>query len=216
VLRPPQRVRIAAALLVLVGSAACARSVEGASVAAPASELPASAEELEAYVVPSVASGLPRLPDQQLSPPAGAKTLEDVASYAPDPGKERGVLEDYGYRYGWERIWGHDGGPMTSLFVDQFETRQGAAEYAEDLATNEAEHYHGMLSRHPPDLPGGCRMLTVAEPRPGAGLTGPTVFAWCGHGVFSVGVTSMASSVDAASDEVRAVLRAQLDRLPPS
>jgi hypothetical protein len=201
-------------LLPLLGTAGCASPVEEAPAAAVAADLPASAEELEAYVVPSVPSGLPRLPDAQLSPPAGAQTLEDVASYAPDPGHERGVLEDYGYRFGWERIWGHDGGPMTSVFVDQFETSDGAAQYASDLAANEAEHYDEELSAHAPHLPGGCRMLTVAEPRPSAGLTDPSVFAWCGHGVFSVGVTSVASSVEAAIDEVRAVLGAQLERLP--
>jgi hypothetical protein len=54
----------------------------------------------------------------------------------------------------------------------------------------------------------------VADPHEGEELTGPTVFAWCGHGVFSVGVTSMAASADEAAAEVRAVLLAQLDRLP--
>jgi hypothetical protein len=200
-------------LAVVPGCAGCDPSVEtSASTPSPFPDLPDSPEELEPLVVLSVPSGLPRLPDQQLSPPAGPKELDDVASYAPDPAEERGVLEDYGYRYGWERFWGQDGGPVTSVFVDQFETPAGAAEYAEDLAVNDAEKYSGMLRRRPAHLPDGCRTLTVAEPRDG--LTGPAVFGWCGHGVFSVGVTSVAASVDAATEEMLEVLREQLDRLP--
>jgi hypothetical protein len=201
------------ALLLLVATG-CASPVEGVPTAESAPAVPSSAEELESHVVPSVPSGLPRLPDEQLSPPAGAKSLDDVASYAPDPGHERGVLEDYGYRFGWERVWGRDGGPMTSVFVDQFETPEGAAAYSADLAENDADRFRGMLSLQSSELPRGCHMLTVAEPGADPDLTGPTVFAWCGHGVFSVGVTSVASSVEAASDEVRAVLQEQIDRLP--
>jgi hypothetical protein len=211
--RSSHRARVA--VLVLLGVVTgCAQSVEGVPAAESAPAAPSRAEELESYVVPSVPSGLPRLPDEKLSPPAGAKSLDDVASYAPDPSHERGVLEDYGYRFGWERVWGHARGPMTSVFVDQFETPEGASAYAEDLAANDADRFRGMLSLQPPELPEGCRMLTVAEPRAGTGLTGPTVFAWCGHGMYSVGVTSVASSVEAASAEVRAVLREQIDRLP--
>ena len=53
------------------------------------------------------------------------------------------------------------------------------------------------------------------RPEPDVELSGPAAFAWCGHGVFSVSVTSVADSVDAAEEEVRAVLAEQLDRLPP-
>ena len=222
--RLPRRALAVAALplLLAVGLVGCARSVDGVASATPPSsrspsaDLPQSADELEPLVVPSVPSGLPRLPDQELSPPAGAKSLDDVASYAPDPGRESGVLEGYGYRFGWERFWGHSRGPTTSVFVDQFESSEGAAAYAVDLAANEAERYNGMLRQHPAQLPDGCRELTVAEPDYGDELTGPSVFAWCGRGVFSVGVTSVAASVEAAKREVRAVLADQLDRLPPS
>jgi hypothetical protein len=214
--RSPHPARGAAALLLAIvpGVAGCGQPVTSTPRAASTADLPDGPEELERLVVTTVPSGLPRLPDQKLSPPAGEKSLDDVASYAPDPHQERGVLEDYGYRYGWERFWGHDGGPVTSVFVDQFETPDGAAEYAEDLASNDADAYSGMLRRRPAHLPDGCRTLTVAEPAEGDGLTGPAVFAWCGHGVFSVGVTSVASSVEAATEEVRGVVRAQLDRLP--
>jgi len=184
-------------------------------VAAPAPSLPARAAELEDLLVEEVPSGLPRLPDEQVRPPAGEKTLEDVAGYADDPAHERAVLEDYGYRFGWERFWGEGSGPVTGVFVDQFESRAGAGAYAEDLARNDAEHYRGMLREEPPDLPGGCRALTVEDMEPDVGLNGPAAFAWCGHGVFSVSVTSVADSVDAAEEEVRAVLAEQLDRLPP-
>jgi hypothetical protein len=125
------------------------------------------------------------------------------------------VLEDYGYRHGWERFWGYGSAPMTGVFVDQFTTRAGAGAYAQDLARNEAEHYDGVLDEHPHDLPGGCRLLTVENPRDGAELTGPTAFVCCSHGRFSVAVTAVAGSIGAAEDEVRAVLAEQLERLPP-
>jgi hypothetical protein len=201
------------------GLGGCTPAAERATAApssAPATDLPGSRAELEPLIVSSVPSGLPRLPDRRLSPPAGPKSLDDVASYAPDPARERQVLGDYGYRWGWERFWGRDGGPMTSVFVDQFQTRRGAAEYAADLAANDAELYRGTLRPQPPHMPGGCRTLTVPSPRPGDELTGPTVFAWCQHGDFSVAVTSVAASVRAASAEVRGVLLAQLSRLPGS
>ena len=95
---------------------------------------------------------------------------------------------------------------MTGVFVDQFESRAGAGAYAEDLARNDAEHYRGMLREDPPDLPGGCRLLTVDDAEPDVGLSGPAAFVWCGHGAFSVAVTAVADSVDAAEEEVRAVL----------
>ena len=129
--------------------------------------VPASAEELGELVVTAVPSGLPRLPDDELDPPAGPKDVHDVAAYADDPAREREVLEDYGYRFGWERFWGEGPTSMTGVFVDQFETRAGAGAYAEDLARNDAEHYGGVLDENPPDLPGGCWMLTVDEPAAG-------------------------------------------------
>jgi hypothetical protein len=195
--------------------AGCTRAVDGVPGRGPEASLPRSAEELEPLIVDEVPSGLPRLPDDELHPPAGAKRAEDVASYAEDPARERAVLEDYGYRYGWERFWGNGSVPMTGVFVDRFDSRAGAGIYAEDLARNDAEHYDGELDEHPPDLPGGCRLLTVEEPAPDSGLTGPAAFVWCGHGVFSVAVTAVAGSVEDAEDEVRAVLAGQLDRLPP-
>jgi hypothetical protein len=125
-------------------------------------------------------------------------------------------LEHYGYRQGWERFWGSgSGGPMTGVFVDQFSSRAGAVAYAEDLARNDAEHYDGVLHDNPPDLPGGCRMLTVDDAEAQAALGGPAALAWCGHGPFSVAVTAVAASMDAAREEVLAVVDEQLDRLPP-
>jgi hypothetical protein len=210
--RLPHRVRAAAGALLLLVLAGCARPVEGTATTARGPVLPASAAELEPLIVTTVPSGLPRLPDASVSPPAGPKSLDDVSSYAADPSREREVLVEYGYRFGWERFWGHSRGPMTSVFVDQFRTRAGAATYATDLAHNDAERYRASVRGDPPHLPGGCRLLEVAEPR--AGLTGPAVFAWCGHGVFSVGVTAVADTIEAAADEVPDVLLAQLDRLP--
>ena len=202
--------------LAVLGLAACTRAVEGVATPAPAAPTPASAAELEALVVTAVPSDLPRLPDDELVPPAGEKRVEDVAEYAEDPGREREVLEQYGYRYGWERFWGTAGsGPMTGVFVDQFDHRAGAAAYAADLARNDAEHYRGILTENAPDLPGGCHLLTVEDAGPGGRLTGPAALAWCGHGVFSVSVTAVGDSLDAAEEEVRAVLDEQLDRLPP-
>jgi hypothetical protein len=194
---------------------ACTRAVDGVAAAAPVDSLPTSAEELEPLIVTGLPSGLLRLPDEELTPPAGAKRVEDVAGYAEDPVRERDILEDYGYRFGWERFWGNGTAPMTGVFVDQFDTRAGAGAYAADLAHNDADHYDGELDEQPHDLPGGCRLLTVEDPRPDSGLTGPAALAWCGHGVFSVGVTAVAASVDFAEDEVRAVMAEQLERLPP-
>jgi hypothetical protein len=218
--RPPLRRRLRHAVLTALLCAlplagGCGRTVEGAATASPAGPTPTSPEELEPLVVTSVASGLPRLPDDELSPPAGEKRVDDVAAYSGDPVHERAVLAGYGFRYGWERFWGSGtgSGPVTSVFVDQFEDRAGAGAYARDLAGNDAEYYRGMLRDDAPGLPGGCRLLTVDEP--GEALSGPAAFAWCVHGVFSVSVTSMATSPSAAEAEVRAVLAAQLDRLPP-
>jgi hypothetical protein len=188
--------------------------VAGEASAAPGASAPERPEELERLVVTEVPSGLPRVPDDALSPAAGEKWVADVAAYAEDPAHEREVLAGYGFRFGWERFWGAgDGsGPVTSVFVYQFTDRAGASAYARDLAGNDAESYRGMLREGPPQLPGGCSLVTVDQPQ---GLPGPTASAWCGHGVFSVAVTSVADSPSAAVREVTAVLRAQLALLPP-
>jgi hypothetical protein len=190
------------------------RLVTGEASAAPGTSAPERPEELEGLLVTEVPSGLPRVPDDALSPPAGEKWVADVAAYADDPDHEREVLAGYGFRFGWERFWGAgDGsGPVTSVFVYQFTDRAGASAYARDLAGNDAESYRGMLRDEPSQLPGGCHLVTVDEPE---GLPGPAASAWCGHGVFSVSVTSVADSPSAAVREVTAVLRAQLALLPP-
>jgi hypothetical protein len=216
---PPWPARRAAALLLAFLPATlsgCTRAAEGTAEAAQADATPATPDELEEMVVPHVPSGLPRVADDHLSPPAGAKTAEDVAGYAEDPHRERAVLEEYGYRYGWERYWGSGSGPLTSVFIDQFADRAGAVAYAEDLALNDAALYGGMLREDPPHLPGGCRLLVLEEGAPAAGLAWPSVFAWCAHGVFSVAVTVFAGTVEAAGEELRSVMADQLDRLPPS
>jgi hypothetical protein len=217
--RSSQHVR-AAVLLVLLpclpATVGCARAVDGVPTGVTGDAFPESADELGALVVTEVPSGLPRLPDAELDPPAGAKAVDDIADYSEDPARERDVLEQYGYRQGWERFWGSgSGGPMTGVFVDQFSSRAGAVAYAEDLARNDAEHYDGVLHDNPPDLPGGCRMLTVYDAEAQAALGGPAALAWCGHGPFSVAVTAVAASMDAAREEVLAVVDEQLDRLPP-
>ena len=217
--RSSQHVR-AAVLLVLLPclptTVGCARAVDGVPTGVTGDAFPESADELGALVVTEVPSGLPRLPDAELDPPAGAKAVDDIADYSEDPARERDVLEHYGYRQGWERFWGSgSGGPMTGVFVDQFSSRAGAVAYAEDLARNDAEHYDGVLHDNPPDLPGGCRMLTVDDAEAQAALGGPAALAWCGHGPFSVAVTAVAASMDAAREEVLAVVDEQLDRLPP-
>ena len=204
---------LAAGLLVLPG---CGRAVDGVPTAAPPTNRPETPAELERLLVTEVPSGLPRLPDDEVHPPAGHKRLEDVAGYAPDPVRELGILKGYGYRFGWERFWGREHGPITGVFVDQFEQRAGAGAYAEDLARNDTELYRGVLSEDPPELPGNCRLLTVDTPEPDTGLTGPTAFAGCWHGVFSVSVTAVAETSEDAVREVGAVLDAQLALLPPA
>jgi hypothetical protein len=193
----------------------CTRAVDGVPSVGPAPAMPDSADELGELVVEDVPSGLPRLPDDELQPRAGAKEIDDIADYSPDPDRERDVLEGYGYRYGWERFWGTGSVPVTGVFVDQFDSRAGAGAYADDLARNDADRYDGVLHENPPELPGGCRLLTVEESGDAAGLGGPAALAWCGHGSFSVSVTSVAPTLSAAEAEVRAVIEEQLDRLPP-
>jgi hypothetical protein len=180
--------------------------------AAPAT--PSSAAALAALVVPEVPSGLPRVPDAAISPPAGEKTLDDIAAYASDQAAERKVLRDYGFRYGWERFWGTGTDPVTSVFVEQFTAPAGAAAFSADLARNDADHYRAVLHEDPAGWPEGCRLLTVAAAQPDVGLPGPAAFAWCADGVFSVAVTSVAGSADAARDEVAALVSTQLARLP--
>ena len=210
---PAGRTVLLLVLPVLLPVSGCARPVDGVPAAAPASTTPAPVEELGKLVVTEVPSGLPRMSDEDLTPPAGAKRVEDIAGYSDDPARERAVLRDYGYRYGWERFWGSPAGPVTGVLVDRFDSRAGAGAYAEDLAHNEAEHYRGMLSENPAGLPGGCWLLTVEDPDPEK-LHGPAAMAWCVRGVFSVSATAVAGSVDAAEDEVHAVLTAQLEVLP--
>jgi hypothetical protein len=215
--RPSPNLRAAvllAALICLPTTAGCARTVAGTPTAATVHALPRSADELGRLVVTEVASGLPRLPDDKVQPPAGAKSVDDIADYSDDPEHEHGVLEQYGYRYGWERFWGTGSGPMTAVFVDQFDDRAGAGAYARDLARNDAAQYDAVVHENPSELPGGCRMLTVDGSDGQAALGGPGAMAWCEHGPFSVSVTAVADSLRAAEREVRAVVRAQLDRLP--
>ena len=200
-------------LPVLLPTSACARPVDGMPVAASVPSGDPPAEELGKLIVTEVPSGLPRMADETLMPPAGAKRVEDIAGYSDDPARERAVLRDYGYRYGWERFWGTETGPVTSVFVDRFDSRAGAGAYTEDLAGNDAESYRGMLSENPAGLPGGCWLLTVAHPDPGQ-LHGPAASARCVHGVFSVSATAVSDSVDSAEREVHAVLTAQLELLP--
>ena len=214
--RPSLRDAVLLAVLTcLPTTAGCSRAVDGPQIAtSAAAATPDSADELSDLVVSQVPSGLPRLPDDQLQPPAGAKSMDDIADYSDDPERERDVLQQYGYRFGWERFWGTGSGPMTGVFVDQFQARAGAAAYARDLARNDAEEYHAVVHENPPELPGGCRMLTVDDADAQTSLGGPTALAWCAHGPFSVSVTCMADSLESAEEEVRAVVAAPLDRLP--
>lgn len=214
--RPPavQAAVLAMALATLLISG-CGASMPGVARVVSTGQVPGSAQELERLVITEVPSGLPRLPDDGLEPPAGRKDLEDVARYARDPGHEQKILREYGYRFGWERFWGRGTGPMTSVFVYQFRDWASAGVYAREIAGNDAERYRGMLQEDPSQLPAGCWLLTVTHPDPSSGLHDPTAFAWCGHGVFSVSVTAVSDSSRAAQAEVAAALRAQLRRLPP-
>ncbi len=215
--RAPRVAVLLALLPVLTWAAGCgggAGDVAASRSSTPSG--PSTPEELERLVVDEVPSGLPRVPDDAIQPPAGAKRVEDVAGYSDDPARERAVLADYGYRHGWERFWGAGTGegPQTGVFVDQFEAAGGADSYAEDLARNDAEHYGGLLSEGSPDLPEGCRRLLVEEPDPEDGLGGPAAFAWCTRGSISVAVSAVAATLDDATEEVGAVARDQLARLP--
>jgi hypothetical protein len=201
----------AALAVVLTGLVAVL--VSGCRPGSPVATVPGSPAELAPLIVTDVPSGLPRLPDAELDPPAGAKRLEDVAAYASDAPSQREVLRADGYRFGWERFWGVRSGPMTGLFVDEFTGGDGAARYSADLAENEQRRYGGTLGLHPASLPTGCRVLTVPAGS-AARMGGPASFVWCPHGVFSVSVSAVAGSAPAADREMRAVLARQLDRLP--
>jgi hypothetical protein len=209
------RVAVLLALLPVL-TAGCGGESEDTAAPASTPSGPATPEELERLVVDEVPSGLPRVPDEAIQPPAGAKRVEDVAGYSDDPARERAVLEDYGYRHGWERFWGAGTGegPQTGVFVDQFEALGGADSYAEDLAGNDAQHYGGLLSEGSPDLPDGCRRLLVEEPDPEDGLWGPAAFAWCTRGSFSVAVSAVAGTLDDATEELGAVARDHQDPQP--
>ena len=82
--------RTVAAPLVLL-SPACvgctsqqAPAATAASTSATSAAVPTSAAGLEALLVDQVPSGLPLVPDDELDPPAGEKTIDDVARYGED------------------------------------------------------------------------------------------------------------------------------------
>jgi hypothetical protein len=214
--------RTASALVLLLGQLCAGCTSDAAStgqavastVAAPAAGLPTSAADLESLLVTDVPSGLPRVPDDELDPPAGEKTIDDLARYGGDADRQRAVLQDYGYLRGWERFW-RSGDALTSVFVDQFDGAPGAGSYAEDLARNDADYYGGSLDHSPGGLPAGCVLMVRDFPALERGITGPAAFAWCASGVFTVSVAAVATSSEAARAELMAVTRAQLDRLPP-
>jgi hypothetical protein len=219
------RLRIgAAASLLLLGPlcSGCASSGQDGGTAAegignatstPASARPSTAAELASLLVEQVPSGLPRVPDDELDPPAGAKTIDDVARYGDDAQEQRRVLEGYGYQRGWERFW-RGGNALTSVFLDQFSPGEGAADYAEDLARNDAEYYGGNVDDAPADLPAGCVSMNRDAAPPQHGLAGPAAFAWCVSGDFTVAVAAVAATPTDARAELTAVTAAQLDRLP--
>jgi hypothetical protein len=214
--------RAASALVLLLPLAAGCTAEPAASGPAaasasssPTAALPSSAAELGSLLLTEVPSGLPRVPDDELDPPAGEKTIDDVARYGADADTQRAVLQDYGYLRGWERFW-RSGNALTSVFIDQFRGPDGARSYAEDLARNDAEYYGGGLDHSPADLPDGCVLMVRDAPGPEQGLAGPAAFAWCASGVFTVAVAAVTGSPADARAELTAVTTAQLDRLPTS
>ncbi len=206
---------LAAALLGLA-CAGCTSTVSGRAQPATGSAttaLPETPAALEGLLVTEVPSGLPRVPDDELQPPAGEKTIRDVAGYAEDAAAQEDVLQEYGYLHGWERFWRGDEA-LTTVFVDQFSGPMGATSYADDLVRNDAEYYGGEPTAAADGLPEGCAEMTVADPDPSLGLAGPAAFSWCPHGVFTVSVAAVAATPEAARAEVEAVTLDQLDRLP--
>jgi hypothetical protein len=155
---------VAAPLLLLCAGCSSPEAPATAPASSSASAaVPSSAAGLEALLVDQVPSGLPRVPDDELDPPAGAKTIDDVARYGDDAQQQRQVLSDYGYERGWERFWRSDTA-LTSVFLDQFRDERGAGSYAEDLARNDAEYYGGLTDSAPGDLPPGCVVMARDEP----------------------------------------------------
>ncbi len=204
--------------LLLVGLllTGCAAGVPGtATPAATASvgDLPDDVAGLGGLVLAEVPADLPLVPDDELDPPAGPKTLDDVAGYADDAEREAGVLTDYGYRWGWERFW-RDEDALASVFLDQFEGTAGATSYAADLTRNDTDHYGGYPDHTPDELPDGCATLAVDVPAEESGLTGPAAFAWCAHGPFTVSIAVVGETSEAALAEVEDLVDEQLDRLP--
>ena len=184
---------VAAGLLGLLGCGPAAPSSSPTTAArtpatAAVAQAPGSAAQLGQLVVTSVPSGLPRMPDAELQPPAGEKDLDDVAAYSSDARHERQVLAGYGFRFGSGAVLGDGRTAQTSVFLDQFTRSSGAAAYTADLAGNDAAHYSAEMHSRPPGLPDGCRLLTAEHADPAVGLDGPTAIAWCAHGVFGVAV----------------------------
>jgi len=207
-----------AALLVLLAPACTGCASSEADTTAPSSRaaaVPASAAELEELLLDGVPSGLPRVPDDELDPPAGQKTIDDVARYGEDAHRQAEVLADYGYIRGWERFW-RSGDALTSVFLDQFADGGGAVAYAGDLARNDAEYYGGELDRSPEGLPEDCVLMMREQPAPEQGMAGPAAFAWCVEGALTVAVAAVAASAGEARAEVEAVVAGQLERLPPA
>ncbi|WP_369134449.1 hypothetical protein [Modestobacter sp. I12A-02662] len=209
----------AAVLLLALACTGCTSVAEPAEPAvrsAATAALPTDAGELEELLLDEVPSGLPRVADDELDPPAGEKSADDVAAYAEDDAAhQEEVLGQYGYLRGWERFWRGDDA-LTTVFLDQFDDPGGAATYAEDLARNDAEHYGGQLDRSPAGLPADCVLMTVEQPDPAHGMAGPAVFSWCGRGVFTVSVAAVRPGMEDARAEVAAVVAEQLERLPPT
>ncbi|MCZ2829491.1 hypothetical protein O2W14_11655 [Modestobacter sp. VKM Ac-2986] len=209
----------AAALLLLAGPVLAGCSASGAEPPAASgtssAALPTDGAGLEPLLLDEVPSGRPRVPDDELQPPAGEKTIDDVARYGDDAQHQEDVLGQYGYQRGWERFW-RSGDELTSVFLDQFTDAGGASSYAVDLAGNDAEYYGGTLDDDPTGLPEDCTLLLRTTPAPELGMAGPAAFTWCPAGPFTVSVASVAADVQAARAEVLAVTRSQLDRLPPS
>ena len=206
-------VPVAGAALLLLTGTGCTATGRPAEAAPTGPARPTSAAGLERLLLTEVPSGLPRVPDHELQPTAGRKTVDDLAGYAPDPERQREVLQDYGYRWGWERFW-RAGNALTSVFLDQFSRADGAGSYAADLAGNDEEYYGGELDPAPAGLPAGCTVLTVDDPAPAGRLAGPAALSWCSSGVFTLQVAAVSTSPEAALAELQAVTTAQLDRLP--